>query len=169
MARFVYIAICFFDLSSYLAENTFCRRCKNQSRRDNLDVTILRKETGSSRRETCPGFTSSPTDLTWTDLGSKSNFYSERQATNYLNQDTASAPYAIWLTRCCQRDKEAKTGNLSKKLCAFQNHRALDGKGLALCCQYSSGCSHVFVEVIMLKGYWLRSQSMGNYQQENKV
>jgi hypothetical protein len=54
----------FFDLSSYLAENAFCSRCKNQSRRDIFDVTILRRETGSSRRETCPGFILSPTILT---------------------------------------------------------------------------------------------------------
>jgi hypothetical protein len=114
-----FVAICFFDLSSYLAENAFCRRCKNQSRRDILDVTILRRETGSSRRETCPGFTLSPTNLTWTGLGSKSNLCGERQATNCPNQDTASAPYANWLTFCCQRDKGEKPGKLSKKNCAL--------------------------------------------------
>jgi len=87
---------------------------KKQSRRDILDVTILRRDTGSSRRETCLSFTLPPTNLTWTGLGSKSNLCGERQAINYLNQGTANAPNCKWSTCRCQRDKGAKPGNLSK-------------------------------------------------------
>ena len=91
--RRIYLNSHMFLRSKFVPRREFIRS-KNQSHRDILDVTTLKRETGSILRETCLGFTLSPSNLTWTGLESNSSLCGERQATNYLSQGTANVLYS---------------------------------------------------------------------------
>jgi hypothetical protein len=51
---------------------------------------ILTEENRSTRRETCPGVTSSTTNPTWTDPAKKSGHGGERPSTNSLSYGRAT-------------------------------------------------------------------------------